>query len=713
MSYFKKWFVSLLTSVSVSVFVLLPLNSTAQVSDAIANEVVVQSGRLEQSQFDAPGSITVVNSETLRKSGPQVNLSDALTGVPGVVSLNRNNYAQDVAISIRGFGARSAFGLRGIRLITDGIPATIPDGQGQSSTVSFTSADRIEVLTGPLAQIYGNSSGGVIQTFTREAGERPELRTQTFIGSFGMNRTDWQISERTGQVGLVADYSTFAINGYRQNSDARRQQLNTVVTVDANPDSRWKLIANLYEMPYAKDALGLTQGQLASNPAVAGAGAVADGTRKNVGQNQLGLTLDQKLDRDLGLSLRAYSGMRNNLQYQASSQPLPPSAPNPVGTWVGLWRHYEGLGAQLKGQGIWSGTRVDWVVGVDRDHSGETRQGGATLNGIQTATAVNRNELNSADNTDFFAQANWYLNESFTLVTGLRRSNVSLRSQDYLITPTNPDGSGAVNYSATNPVLGLTWHAQDNLNVYANFGHGLETPTLSEVAYRLSGNSIVGQFNPNLAASTSHHVELGTKLAFSQQGKLNLAWFQIDTSNEIVASLSSLGQTAYTNASKTHREGIELAAQNNWTDQFRSLASSTFMKATYAQGFSNVNAGNSLPALANNQFYLSTQWSQAGFANNPNKPVPGLHASLDWLARSKLWANDANTAYAPGYGQFNAKIRQTVLIEDASLDFYLGIDNLSNKNTVGSVIINQAAQQYFEPGLPRNWVLGLQTRIPL
>lgn len=260
-------------------------------------------------------------------SGPQVNLSDALNRVPGVVALNRNNYAQDVQISIRGFGARAAFGLRGIRLITDGIPATTSDGQGQASTVSLTSTERIEVLTGPLAQLYGNASGGVIQTFTREAGTGPELHNQLFLGSFGMKRTDWQMSDRLGQVGIVADYSTFGINGYRANSDARRQQLNSVITLDAQLGTRLKLIVNVFDMPYAKDALGLTAAQFRT--------------------------------------------------------------PDIAGTWVGLIRHFDGLGVQLNGKGrVLGDTHIDWVVGLDKDHSGEHRlghRGGAGLDGALTA----------------------------------------------------------------------------------------------------------------------------------------------------------------------------------------------------------------------------------------------------------------------------------------------------------------------------------------
>jgi iron complex outermembrane recepter protein len=174
----------------------------AQSATTALADVMVQSGRLEQKQFDAPASVFAIDADTIRSSGPQVNISDVLNRAPGVVALNRNNYAQDVQISIRGFGSRAAFGLRGIRLITDGIPASMPDGQGQASTVSMTSTDRVEVLTGPLAQLYGNASGGVIQTFTREAGATPEAQVSLYAGSFGMTRTDWQISQRSGNVGF-------------------------------------------------------------------------------------------------------------------------------------------------------------------------------------------------------------------------------------------------------------------------------------------------------------------------------------------------------------------------------------------------------------------------------------------------------------------------------------------------------------------------------
>ena len=680
----------------------------AQTTSNDLKEIIVQSGRLEQKQFDAPASVYTIDADTLRNSGPQVNISDVLNRAPGVVALNRNNYAQDVQISIRGFGSRAAFGMRGIRLITDGIPASMPDGQGQASTVSMTSADRMEVLTGPLAQLYGNASGGVIQTFTREAGVKPEAQVSLYTGSFGLRRTDWQVSQRSGNVGLVADYSTFSIDGYRANSSAERKQLNSVITVDAKPDTRFKFIVNIFDMPIANDPLGLTAAQLASDPSQAGTNAIERRTRKTVKQEQVGAVAEHRVNSDLKLQARIYGGTRSNLQYQATN------------AWTGLERRYEGFGLQANGKtSVFNGRAMNWVVGADIDHAQEQRQAGTASVGEKSG-APTRNELNEASNRDYFAQANWSLSERYTLTTGARQSEVTLKSRDDLPTPV--DGSGSVTYKATSPVLGLTWHAQDNLNLYVNQGKGFETPTMVEAAYsRDSSNNFVEKFNPNLQASRSKHLEIGSKWLATPSTRIDAAWFQIDTTNEIVAALSSNGKTAYDNASQTKRDGFELAIRNQHTSNWRSQASASVINATYQAGSASYSPpnGNSLPAIPKQQLFASVQWSEKGFAQAGQKPKMGLEAGLDVVYRSSMWGNDANTAtsanyaLAPSHTLLNARVRQRYQIGSARVEAFVGVDNLTDKDTVGSVIINQFSKQYFEPGLPRSWVIGVQSQIPL
>lgn len=688
----------------------LPLSAIAQAVE----EVTVQSGRLAQRQFDAPASVSAIDGQAIRDAGPQVNLSEALASAPGVVALNRNNYAQDVQISIRGFGARAAFGLRGIRLITDGIPATIPDGQGQASTVALTSAERIEVLTGPLAQLYGNSAGGVIQTFTREAGPEPEALGQVTLGANGLRRYDAQLSGRSGKVGIVADYSEFSTEGWRANSAAQRQQFNGVLTSQLQDNTRLKIVANVFDMPEAQDPLGLTAAQLAADPRQAGTNALARGTRKSVQHRQLGAVLEHRFDADLQMQLRAYGGTRENLQYQASA------------TWIGLDRDFSGLGLQLQGrQRPQAGGQVQWVLGLDADQSAERRQAGNTLNGQKTG-GLTRDEVNRASNRDVYAQANWQLDPQvapLTLTAGLRRSEVELRSQDDYLSD-GQDGSGRTRYQATQPVWGATWHAADTLNLYAHWGKGFETPTLAEAAYTVnSSNSVVGQFKPNLLASRSQHKELGMKWTPSSATRLQAALFHIGTDDEIVVLKSSFGQTAYKNASATTRQGAELSWAQLWTPQWRSQLSASWLQATYDKTFSSIIAGNSvsipagnrLPGIPDQQLFASLQWAQNGFASKGRLGPAGWSSSLDWVARSALWASDVNDAAsrAPGYGVFNLKLRHRSDWGRAQLETWLGIDNLANRQTVGSVIVNQSSQQYFESGLPRQWMLGVRVVAPL
>jgi len=689
-------YLALLSSLSVN----WAYAQTEQPTDSI----LVQSGRLTQRQFDAPTAIYTIDAETIRNSGPQVNLSDVLARAPGVVALNRNNYAQDVQISVRGFGARSAFGLRGFRLITDGIPATTPDGQGQASTVSLTSAEKIEVLTGPLAQLYGNSAGGVIQVFTREADLTPTAQAQIFKGSYGLERTDWQFSQRAGKVGFVADYSTFDIQGYRNNSQARREQLNSVVTADLSADTRLKLIANVFRMPFAKDPLGLTAAQFLTNPKQAGNFALVNDSRKTVNQEQAGAVLEHKLDKDSRIQARIYGGNRENLQYQAASAT--------AGSWVGLERDFHGLGLQIQGkQNLQGGKAVDWVAGFDQDYAGENRQGGSAAAGQKTGN-VNRKELNESSNRDYFAQANWRVMPDWTFVTGVRQSHVQLKSKDDYLTD-GVNGSGSVSYKAANPVMGATWHVSDHLNIYLNQGKGFETPTLSESVYTKSGNAVIGLFNANLIPSRSQHLELGSKWTPSPSTRVDAAAFRIKTDNEIVTSLSVGGRTAFTNASETWREGLELSARHAFNSNWRTQLTATVMNAEYANGTSL--AGKSLPGIPQKQLFTSISWAENGFQNTSKKTLQGKTASLDWIARSSLWANDVNDASgaAAGYGLLNARIKQGFEWRQTNFEAYLGVDNLTDKKAVSSVIINQAGRQYFEPLLPRNWVIGISTKLNL
>ncbi len=665
-------------------------------------DVVVSASRTAQKSFDAPAAISAVDRDTIEAAGPQVNLSESLNRVPGLTILNRQNYAQDLQVSIRGFGARASFGIRGIRLLIDGIPATTPDGQGQGSSISLTSTERIEVLRGPLALMYGNSSGGVIQAFTRDAPEVPEFSAQYYLGSFGMHRADIQYAGRIGSLGLVADYADFSTDGFRDNSRTERKQFNGKLTFDAGEKTRVNLIFNQLDMPVAQDPIGLTQAQMDANPAQAGNNAVARNLRKILLQNQVGSSVVHTLDADRSITGRIYYGTRDNLGYQALGV---------TGGWVGLNRNYYGAGLQYNQRSRIGGTPVNWVAGYDFDLSRETRTAGAAVRGEKTS--VTRDEVNQAENSDFFAQATASVSDKISVTGGVRTSAVRFESNDNFLSDGN--GSGSTSYSATSPVLGITWHALDNLNLYANYGNGFESPTLAEVAY--NGTGVPG-FNTKLNASNSQHYELGAKWLPSPSSRVDFTVYQIDTTDEIVVLSNTGGNSTFKNAPGTKRTGWELSASTLIGTNWRASLSASQIDATYSEaytaGTTPVAAGNKIPGIPQSFTFADITWKSNGFATGGTKPSAlGTQAGLEFIQAGKLFANDVNTVSAEGYNTLNLRASHGWKLGSASLTAYARIDNLTDERYAGSVIVNQAVGQFFEPAPGRNWTAGLRLNVPL
>ena len=419
---------------------------------------------------------------------------------------------------------------------------------------------------------------------------------------------------------------------------------------------------------------------------------------------------------------RIYTGDRQNLQHQVGT--LTSGVWSATGAWTGLNRNFYGTGLQAKGRRSFAdGSGSDWVLGMDYDSSKELRKGGTTRNGLQTA-AINdtRNELNKAVNRDFFAQLNWHFDEKWTFTTGARNSKVVLSSKDNYITSSSPDGSGEVTYKATSPVVGLTFHANDALNLYVNTGNGFETPTLSEVAYSTSGaagTTLVETFNKNILASKSHHQEAGLKWKPNSSTQLDAAIFHIYTDNEITTKLSSSGKTVFQNASKTNRDGFELAFRQAIDPHWRTQLSFTWMTVTYEQRFRTfptsstyVNVGNALPAIPQRQFFGNLTWTQNEQSSKPGSFTPGMELAADFVGRSKIFANDLNTFQASGYSMVNIRAQQKYKWGPFNTTTYAGIDNLFERKAVGSVIVNQASSQFFEPALPLTALVGIQASMP-
>ncbi len=679
------------------------LASYASAADEVLTDVVVSAGRAEQRSFDAPAAVQGVGSQTIREAGPQVNLSEAINRVPGVIVLDRQNYAQDLQLSIRGFGARSTFGIRGIRLIVDGIPATMPDGQGQASTISLPSAERIEVLRGPLAQLYGNAAGGVVQVFSQSGPLDPFGQASLNVGSYGMQRWGLQAGGRSGSVNYFVDYSNFSIDGYRQNSTTSRQHLNSKFRFDISDQTKVTVIANLFDQPKGQDPLGLTRAQAEADPRQAVAAATTQDSGKKVSQNQLGTVVEHAIDANNRLTGRAYFGARD--LYSKLSIPLAAQTPvTSAGGIVELDRAYQGIGVQYSNKTSTGNGLLSTVVGIDYDKMKDRRRGYLNNAGVQGA--LKRDEDNLVENLDLYAQTNWLINPKWSVTGGLRSSTVKFRVNDYFVAAGNPDDSGSAKYSAVNPVLGVTHFFSDQLNVYANLGRGFETPTFTELAYRRAGLS---GLNFDLQASRARHLELGAKAKINQDHRLDVALFQINTDNEITVDTNTGGRSTFRNAGRTSRSGFELAYSGRFSESVTSHVALTALKAEFRDSFAGsggtVAAGNNLPGVPNRFVYAEVAWRP-----KLEGGLQGLNMGAELVNSGKLYVNDSNTDATASYTLMNLRAGLQQKIGAWQISEFVRLNNISDKRYIGSVIVNDGNGRFFEPAPGRNWMLGVTAR---
>nr|MCU0763495.1 TonB-dependent receptor [Hydrogenophaga sp.] len=456
---------------------------------ALAPVVITGSSAPEQ-RWRGAATVDVIDGSELRDGQLQINLSEGLGRVPGLVIRNRENYAQDLQVSIRGYGARSTFGVRGVRLFVDGIPASAPDGSGQAANFPLGSADRVEVVRGPFAGIYGASSGGAILLYTQEGAQPSEVRGGLALGDNGL----WRLSaQAVGQTGTAAapgwsyalDAGKFSTDGARPQSEAHRSTGNVRLS-RAHEGGRTTLVFNR-QSANALDPQGLSREQFDANPGQTAPQPITFNTRKTVSQTQAGLAWEQRLGNGHRVELMGYAGERSVLQFQ-SIPPGAQGAPGSSGGVIDLNRDYYGFNARWRLQRDWQGGQLDLSGGLAGDRQTDDRRGFENFRGAQLGVlgALRRDETNRATTLDPYVRAAW-TREALTVEGALRRVNARYESVDTFLA--NGDQSGRNTYSATLPVVGLRYQLAEGLQAFASVGRGLETPTLNEVAYSQGGNA--------------------------------------------------------------------------------------------------------------------------------------------------------------------------------------------------------------------------------
>lgn len=701
-----------LTGVDLARFALTPLAlscaCTWAVAQDTAGQVVITGSTRAQRVLDAPFAISVLDAETLRDAGAMINLSEAMARVPGLVVNNRNNYAQDLQISSRGFGARAAFGVRGLRLYADGIPATMPDGQGQVAHIDLAGAERIEVLRGPFSALYGNSSGGVIAVFGAPV-RTPSVEASADAGSFGLHQARIGVASPLGNgFDVRASISTMETDGFRPQSSAQRTLGNLRLGWQQGADSVVLRISDHTQS--AQDPLGLTRAQFDADPRQTTPQALQFDTRKTIRQTQEGLQWRHRFDETSVLNeaaLMVYNGTRGVTQWQA----IAPATQAPTrhgGGVVDFDREYRGAEARV----AWRLGAAELVTGLNAEDQIDDRQGYENFIGTGTSQQLGvtgrlrRDERNRASTREAFAQTQVPLAESLALTGGLRSGRVRLRTEDHYLS--NGDDSGTLTFRYNNPVLGLRWTASPGWTVHASAARGFESPTLGELAYRADN---AAGFNTALKGQTSRQFELGSKVR-GQAIEFDASVFVAMVDDEIGVMTNSGGRSSFQNVGRTRRDGVEASLLWRASASLRFQAAASWLQAKYRDSYLTCSAVPctvpNVPVVAGNRI-AGTQNASA-YAEAAWKPgwMPGEWA-VEWRAVGRSPVNDSNSDFAGGYALANLRWRHTLTLGASdSLELLARVDNVFNRVHAGSVIVNDSNGRFFEPGAPRSGLLSVR-----
>ncbi len=682
----------------------------AQPAPDTLDPFVVTGTRTAARAFDLPMSIDVISRRDIQDGKARINISEALNRVPGAFVQNRENFAQELQITIRGFGARSQFGTRGVKLFVDGLPASTPDGQGSPGVFDLGSAERIEVLRGPFSALYGNHSGGVVQVFSEGGSVPPTSSADVEFGSYGLQRYAAKGAAAEGPFGGMASASYFSTDGYREHSAARKSQLNANLSYDVDAGNRLTVIATGFNQPNAQDPLGLTQQQVQQNRRQAQPAAVAFDARRSLDNLQGGVIWDSAPGATDNLRVLAYAGSRSNEQYLAVPLDSQAAATSSGGVSV-LDRQFGGAGIRWTHRQDMPQGPLTLTVGAEYDGSSEDRQG--YINDLGVRGALKRDETNDVDSSGVYAQAEWRFLPRWSASAGLRYTKVDFSSSDRYVTAGNPDDSGSTSYAEWTPTVGLLFAATPAINLYASYGRAFETPTTAELAYRPDGSS---GLNFALQPAISDQVEIGAKMMLGESTRLNLAAFAIQTSGEIVIARSTGGRSSFQNAGETSRRGAELMLDSNLGAGLSTHVALTWLAARFDEAFRScaplasfcnpvtgantavVPAGNRVPGVPNASLFADLAYRD---------PSVGFSGAIELIANGRVAVNDFNSAFAAGYAIANVLAGFEQSVGNWRLREFVRVNNLFGRQYIGAVIVGDANGRYFAPAPTRNVLVGV------
>ncbi|WP_228141673.1 TonB-dependent receptor family protein [Marinobacter sp. X15-166B] len=649
-----------------------------------AADIVVTAPLLERELYDTPVAMSVVSGQDIQRGQQQLKLDETLNQLPGVFVQNRENFAQGERISIRSFGARAPFGVRGITVVVDGIPYTLPDGQAQLDAIDLDTAERIEVIRGASSVLYGNAAGGVIRVTTADGTQPPDqTRVRATGGSDGFGKLSLSNSRSDGPWAHSISLSALNFDGHRDQSEVEKYLLNTKIRRDLGNQRSLTTIINLLDNPRSEDPGALTEAQVNTDRTQAGRFTEEFDTGQTVDQQVLGL---QYRDGSAGhgeLNLRTFYLLRNFEQ----------QLPFPGASRIDYDRDYFGISGDYRQSVQLGNLPLTYIAGLEarRQEDDRIRRRMSFAGELQGLTA---DEMQTATSLSAFLQTDLLLTDRLGLSAGGRFDRIRMKIDDRF--DADDDQSGKRSFSEWSGSAGLSYRYALLQQAYANISTAFETPTFSEFANPDSS----GGFNPDIEPQTATNYELGLRGALTKGVDYDLALFWVDVRDELIP-FEQDGRTFYRNAGSTNRKGIEASViwllAPAWTiDTALTLARYTFDNYTVD---GNRLDDNRLPGLPEQTWSTQLTWEGLG----------GPFATLETRYVGDMFADDANEVKVDHYWLINLRGGTTLYSDrQTQLKAFAGIRNLTDKNHFANVRINASNDRYFEPAAGRTFHAGLE-----
>jgi len=646
----------------------------------VLDEIVVSATRMESSVRDVARSISIVHKERIQHGTQQLGIDEALAGVPGLYMQNRYNFAQDLRISLRGFGARSSFGIRGIKIIVDGIPETLPDGQGGIDSIDIGSTQSIEILRGPASSLYGNASGGVIAITSELGNSPPFIEGRVAAGEFDYQQYQLKAGGEIGSADFLFNVSRTEIDGYRDHSNFRGSIINTKLAIPLGENDKLTFALNHSDQPEAQDPGGINAAQAATDPSSARDRNILFDAGESLSQQRVGFVYER--DRASGKLT-----LRNHYVWRDFANKLPFTN----GGSVDLDRFFYGFGVQYS-LGEFMPDNLSLMFGVDLDRQDDDRKRYDNNDGVLGPLVFDQNER--VDSTGIFVQGRYEINDAWALLAGLRYDELSYDVTDRFLT--NGDDSGKLDFDEVSPSFAINYRMDSGV-LFASYSSSFETPTTTELA-NPDGS---GGFNTSLVAQTADNFELGFKRS-NENLYYEITVFTIDLKNELIPfELAAFpGRTFFVNAGSSKRDGIETALswKSNSGLQFDvSYTWSDFKFEDFVDDNGNDFSGNQLPGLPRQFGYL-------GLSYNTDS---GFSGTFETIYSGDLYANNANSTNVSSYTIANLRLGYDFQNGNWMIRPYIGINNLFDEAYNSNIRINAFGGRYFEPAPTRNFYAGV------